>query len=92
MIRHRDGRELFLVTRIAIARQAFILFVHMALCTLRCTVCTLQRVVRLRMIEGGGFPEGGGVTCETVGGELSLDMVRCRQCGDIFLMTRKTFL
>lgn len=66
MIRHRDVRELFLVTGIAITRQTLILFIHMALCAFRSTVCSLQRIVRLRMIEGGRFPESGGMAGETV--------------------------
>jgi hypothetical protein len=92
MVRRGGLREFLLVTRIAIIRQTLVLLIHMAFGAFSGTMRPLQRIIRLRMIEGGWFPDGGRMARETILRELSFHMVRCRQCSDILLMTGITIL
>lgn len=82
-------RKIFPVAAVAIGRETFIDFIHVAFSAVRLDVCTGKLVIRLSVIECRGFPQRSGMTCQTIMRELSFVVIGCDQFGNVLQMTRE---
>ena len=86
MARRCHTRKIGLMTGIAIRRRPFEDAIRVTRCTRDRGVSSRQRERCGAVIERGGFPDGRGVTRQTVMRELTADMVRGKDRCEIRLM------